>query len=109
MGDPMDDATAADAVPLAHAARFVSADPEQNRARFYELRLQPTLWGGVALVRAWGRLGAPGRARVIEYPDRAALPVAERMVRRRRRRGYRLVGARWVPRAAGPLDTIGGR
>jgi predicted DNA-binding WGR domain protein len=37
----------------------------------------------VALVRAWGRLGTPGRRRVTEYPDRAAaLPAAARAVRR---------------------------
>ena len=82
-------------VPFAHAARFVSVDPAKHRFRFYELRWQPTLWGGVALVRAWGRLGTPGRARVREYPDRAAGgPDVERAVRRRRRRGYRLVDAR---------------
>jgi predicted DNA-binding WGR domain protein len=93
MDDPRDDA--ADAGPFAHAARFISVDPAQRRFRFYELRLQPALWGGVALVRAWGRLGAPGRWRATEYPDRAAAePAAARAVRRRLRRGYRLVEAR---------------
>ena len=44
-------------------------------------------------VRAWGRLGTPGRRAASEYPDRAAaLPDAERAVRRRLGRGYRLVG-----------------
>ena len=38
-------------------ARFVSVDPAERRFRFSELRLQPALWSGVALVRAWGRLG----------------------------------------------------
>ena len=46
-------------------------------------------------MRAWGRLGTPGRFIVSEYPDRAAaLPDAERAVRRRLPRGYRLVRAR---------------
>jgi predicted DNA-binding WGR domain protein len=82
-------------VPFAHAVRFVSVDPAKNRARFSELRLQETMWGGVALGRAWGRSGAPGRWRATGYPDRAAAGVAvERAVRRRLRRGYRLVGAR---------------
>ena len=77
------------------AARFVSVDPTKHRSRFYELRLQETLWGGVALVRAWGRLGTPGRWRAHEYPDRAAAqPDIEQAVRRRLGRGYRLVAAR---------------
>ena len=53
------DTPAARGVALAHYARFVSVDPTRNRARGYELRWQPALWGGVLLVRTWGRLGAP--------------------------------------------------
>jgi predicted DNA-binding WGR domain protein len=76
-------------------ARFVSVDSARRRFRFYELRWQPTLWGGVALVRAWGRLGTPGRWAATEYPDRAAAqPDVERAVRRRLGRGYRLVAVR---------------
>ena len=45
-------------VAFAHYARFVSVDPARNRSRGYELRWQPALWGGVLLVRTWGRLGA---------------------------------------------------
>jgi predicted DNA-binding WGR domain protein len=78
-------------VAFAHGARFVSVDPAKRRFRFYELRLQETLWGGVALVQVWGRLGTPGRWRASAYPDRAAAePDVERAVRRRLRRGYRL-------------------
>jgi predicted DNA-binding WGR domain protein len=89
------DAAAARGVAFAHYARFVSVEPTKNRARFYELRLQATLWGGMALVRAWGRLGAPGRWKATEYPDRAAAtPEVERAVGRRLARGYRLVGVR---------------
>jgi predicted DNA-binding WGR domain protein len=90
-------ASAASATPgsFESAARFVSVDPAKRRARFYELRLLPTLWGGVALVRAWGRLGTPGRWRAREYPDRAAAqPDVARAVRRRLGRGYRLVAVR---------------
>ena len=90
-----DPPAAAVVASFAQAARFVSVDPATRRFRFYELRLQETLWGGVALVRAWGRLGTPGRARATEYPDRAAAgPDVERAVRRRLGRGYRLVEAR---------------
>ncbi len=90
--DEVDDREAADGVAFVHIVRFESVDPAQQRFRFYEFRWQTTLWGGVALVRVWGRLGTPGHARVCEYPDRAAAaPDVERAVRRRLRRGYRLV------------------
>jgi predicted DNA-binding WGR domain protein len=90
-----DAADAAGGVAFAHDARFVSVDPTKNRFRAYELRWQPALWGGVLLVRTWGRAGARRRAAVRAYPDRAsARPDIERAVRRRLRRGYRLVEAR---------------
>ena len=53
-------------------ARFVSVDPTRNRARFYALTWQPALWGGGALIRAWGRLPGPGRALTRFCPDRAS-------------------------------------
>jgi predicted DNA-binding WGR domain protein len=90
-----DDVDEADGVPFVHFARFVSIDPTKNRHRCYELRWQPALWGGVLLVRTWGRAGARRRAAVSHYPDRAsARPDVERAVRRRLRRGYCLVEAR---------------
>ena len=36
-------------------------DPPKNKQRFYMLQIQPDLWGGVSLVREYGRLGQPGR------------------------------------------------
>jgi predicted DNA-binding WGR domain protein len=90
-----DDVDEAGGVPFAHFARFESVDPARNRSRGDELRWQPALWGGVLLVRTWGRAGARRRATVRAYPDRAsARPDVERAVRRRLRRGYRLVEAR---------------
>jgi hypothetical protein len=72
---------------------------------FYRLTLQPTLFGGVDLVREWGRL-APTQSthrRVVEqYEHRAAAlePLAE-AVRVRLRHGYRAraLPARFVPSA----------
>ena len=72
--------------------RFVSVDPERNRARFYTLTWQPALWGGGAVVRAWGRLGSPGRTLTHFYLDRASAQArVERLIRRRLRRGYRVI------------------
>ena len=50
------------------AARAMTAvelhriDPTQNMRRFYRLDMQPDLFGGVLLVRQWGRIGAEGRS-----------------------------------------------
>ncbi len=39
-------------------------DPARNMARFYRLSIEPSLFGDVALVREWGRIGGWGRTRV---------------------------------------------
>jgi hypothetical protein len=36
-------------------------DPPRNRSRFDRLDMQPDLFGGVLLVKEWGRIGARGR------------------------------------------------
>jgi predicted DNA-binding WGR domain protein len=74
---------------------MVLVDPAPRprpRARWYALSLEPTLFGGVDLVRRWGRLGTraqrPAR-RAEHYPDAAAaLAGLERALAHRVRRGY---------------------
>jgi predicted DNA-binding WGR domain protein len=39
-------------------------EPSRNMARFYVLAIEPTLFGELALVREWGRLGSQGRSRL---------------------------------------------
>jgi predicted DNA-binding WGR domain protein len=41
-----------------HLARI---DPARNMRRFYRLDVQPDLFGGFAVVKEWGRIGARGR------------------------------------------------
>jgi predicted DNA-binding WGR domain protein len=78
--------------PFARELRLVSIDAGRNRARFYVLKWQPTLWPGVALVRVWGRLGSRGRAQVVHYAPQPQLDaVVTRLVRRRLQHGYQLV------------------
>ena len=43
----------------------------RNMARFYVLAIEPTLFGEMALVREWGRIGSMGRRRLDLYPNRA--------------------------------------
>jgi predicted DNA-binding WGR domain protein len=73
-------------------ARFVSVDPATNRLRFYSLSWQPMLFGGGMLIRTWG---STGRTLETVYEDRAsAQAVVEQLVKRRLRRGYRVVDTR---------------
>ncbi len=72
-------------------AQLESIDPTKNRARFYTLAWQPTLWDGGALVCTWGRIGGRGRSLTRFFPDRqSAQPLIERIIKRRVRRGYRV-------------------
>ena len=58
--------------------------------RFYSLSLQPTLLGGVDLVRRWGRMGTDGGSVLTQtFPDEAAAQAAlDRLAGLKRRRGY---------------------
>lgn len=74
------------------SVRLESIDPARNRFRFFVLRWQPTLWASPARVRTWGRVGRPGRTRVVPLPDGAdPQDVIRRVLRRRLRHGYHLV------------------
>lgn len=69
--------------------RLTRVDPKRNMARFYELSLQPTLFGETSLVRRWGRIGREGRALVETHAtDEAAVEALARWRRRKERRGY---------------------
>lgn len=37
--------------------------PEENKHRFYQLFIVPTLFGDWSVVREWGRVGSPGTLR----------------------------------------------
>ncbi|MEO1147505.1 MAG: WGR domain-containing protein [Cyanobacteria bacterium J06638_22] len=70
--------------------RIERVDPKANMHRFYRLRLMPDLFGGVSLLREWGRIGAQGRLRVELFAD--AGQAADAMVtvyRAKQKRGYR--------------------
>ncbi len=64
-------------------------DPTQNMRRFYRLDMQPDLFGGVLLVRQWGRIGAQGRS-VAEHFDSDTLAAAAlaQHAAHKARRGY---------------------
>ena len=78
--------------PFTRELRLVSIDASRNRARFYVLQWQPTLWGSVMLVRLWGRIGGQGRQQVLLEAETPQLDAAlTRLVHQRLRHGYQIV------------------
>lgn len=70
-----------------HSLRRI--DPARNMRRFYELSFQPTLFGDMAVIRHWGRIGAAGQSKETWFADADhAAVIAERIVQQKRRRGY---------------------
>lgn len=63
--------------------------PSQNMARFYGIALQPTLFGEVAVVRCWGRIGTRGRVKSATYANaEQAADVFAELERKKLLRGY---------------------
>lgn len=80
------------AVRSVHLRRI---DPTCNMARFYALSLQPDLFGGIALVRNWGRIGTGGQCKSETFATQMAAERAlARLAHMKRRRGYGDVDAR---------------
>jgi predicted DNA-binding WGR domain protein len=64
-------------------------DPACNMARFYALTLEPTLFGEVAVMRHWGRIGTRGRSKSCFLGSiEKAVDVLHRQAKRKKRRGY---------------------
>ena len=58
-------------------------------ARFYMLSLEPALFGEVAVLRHWGRIGTRGRQALTLYPTLAEAEMSlARQAALRRKRGY---------------------
>lgn len=74
---------------LADPIRLTRQDPEHNMARFYALALEPTLFGEVALLRTWGRIGTRGQVMMETFGGMAEADGARaKLERAKRRRGY---------------------
>jgi hypothetical protein len=77
--------------PFTQELRLVRIDAGTGPARFEVYQWQPTLWGGVALVRLRGVLGHPPRVQTLlatDTPHHDAAVIEP--VRRRLRAGYRI-------------------
>ena len=67
-------------------------NPARNEARFYLVSVQASLLDPYAVLRAWGRLGGQQRSMVSPCASAEEAEIlAERLVRRRLRRGYCIV------------------
>jgi predicted DNA-binding WGR domain protein len=72
-----------------NAVHLRRIDPARNMHRFYRLDMQPDLFGGVLVVKEWGRIGAHGRMVAEPYDSEALAAVAlQRQAERKRRQGY---------------------
>lgn len=61
--------------------------------RFYMLAIQPTLFGGVSVIRNWGRIGTSGQTLIQTFDAEAEADAALlRLERQKRRKGYREPG-----------------
>ena len=64
-------------------------NPEANCFRFYEIAIEPNLFGDHALVIHWGRIGKRGNTRIASTGDLELIEAkASRLERQKVRRGY---------------------
>lgn len=64
-------------------------DAEQNMRRFYRISMQPGLFGDVALIREWGRIGTRGQSKEEWFENEAAAQHAgDTLTKQKQRRGY---------------------
>jgi predicted DNA-binding WGR domain protein len=74
-------------------------DRAKNIARFWRSVVTPTIFGGWALLREWGRIGSPGTTKSSSFETETEARRAEqRGIRRRELHGYQPtqdVVARW--------------
>ncbi|MEC7765062.1 MAG: WGR domain-containing protein [Pseudomonadota bacterium] len=65
-------------------------DMALNMRRYYHMSLQPDLFGGVDLVREWGRIGRRGQSLIERHPDeQSAMDAMTTREALKRKRGYR--------------------
>ncbi|NTI46107.1 WGR domain-containing protein [Agrobacterium rhizogenes] len=76
--------------PQPYRLHIQRIDPSRNMARFYEISLEPTLFGETSLVRIWGRLGTRGQQRIDVFPsEKPAVEAFLELLRQKRAKGYR--------------------
>ncbi|MBO9112558.1 MULTISPECIES: WGR domain-containing protein [Rhizobium/Agrobacterium group] len=65
-------------------------DANRNMARYYALAIRPTLFGEIAVVRSWGRIGkAGGEMTEVFGNEKDAIWRFLELVLQKRKRGYK--------------------
>jgi predicted DNA-binding WGR domain protein len=73
--------------------RIERVDRETNMYRFYRMRLMPDVFGGVSLLREWGRIGTQGRHKIECFKDAGrAVDAMVALYHAKQKRGYQLPG-----------------
>lgn len=64
-------------------------NPGRNMARFYAVSIEPSLFGDVALVRRWGRIGTHGRQAIELFASATEAEIRQMWIETaKRRKGY---------------------
>lgn len=67
-------------------------DLTHNMRRFYVMTVQRDLFGGVSLIREWGRVGSAGKVMISYHRDEGqAVNVLSDIARSKHKRGYQAV------------------
>lgn len=70
--------------------RLAKTDPIKNLHRFYEVDVQPNLFGGYSLMRYWGRIGTRGQIKIELHDDEKTAKLSYKKVYRSKiHRGYK--------------------
>lgn len=71
------------------SVRTRRGNPERNMARFYEIDVQPTLFGDYTVEHHWGRIGATDQSKTFWFDDEAAADkMASQVWAAKTRQGY---------------------
>ncbi len=69
--------------------RLEHINPDRNMFRFYEIRIEPTLFHEHALLVYWGRIGKRGRQRIARTGDLEEIEkTVQKMEKSKLKRGY---------------------
>jgi predicted DNA-binding WGR domain protein len=65
-------------------------DPAKNMQRYYNMDIQPDLFGNQCLIREWGRIGRAGQMRIALYQSmEKARQALYKQRAAKQRKGYR--------------------
>lgn len=76
-----------------HQLYWQRIDASRNMSRYYAVSVQPTLFGEIAVMRSWGRIGKAGGEKSETFSnEEQAIFRFQDIARRKCKRGYGPVG-----------------